>query len=95
MTTSLDWIDALELPKPLGDWLAPYEPSHLYAFARQAVAEYIKHQEVVAWQCREMLDEDWSCWKECRSADLEGWYSRVERRPDLYEVRALCVKEDV
>lgn len=47
--------------------------------------------EPVAWQAREMLDEDWSDWRECRGEDLVRWQSRVARRPDLYELRALCL----
>jgi hypothetical protein len=45
----------------------------------------------VAWQAREMLGDDWSDWREYRGDGLILWQSRVARRPDLYELRALSL----
>ena len=77
------------------------------AFARKAVAEYIKRQEVVAWQYRwlnpgkktgPMLAS--TEWQSVRST-IFGLDRMLEKlRSDkiegqlAYEVRALCVKED-
>lgn len=61
------------------------------AYARAAVeqAAVAVPEGVLAWQAREMLDEDWSEWREYRGQDLERWRVRVSRRPDLYQLRPL------
>ena len=55
----------------------------------RAIAASQAVQAPAAWQAREMLDEGWSEWREYRGTDLDAWRARVERRPDIYQLRAL------